>query len=322
MSLPFVPYRIDYAASIGFTGAPSLTLVVTEDSVRKRKRLVMFVPGWWRLRFIVRQSKGFSCRPSDIVVAVRSGLHGHGLVRLSCWAGHCRFERYLLRMGARRIGWIVAWIGFVYGVQLSLLVLALLWLVGYDYAKHPDGPAMMALIIPARRWPETPLRSGMRWLEASGRPSRRFRMARRWVAATDRPAACCLGDGRHSGMCESIGVDSSIRRWGSGGVLAGRCGDAGGRDGQSLAFLPGQSEGVDAQAGCSSMGELVKFWWWPGLAFAATYHLVLGAGCTSCGRCFPRDSCPLSPACWWHDVVVLLLPATDARLKVVSPEGC
>jgi hypothetical protein len=35
----------------------------------------------------------------------------------------------------------------VYGVQLSLLVLALLWLVGYDYLKHPDGPAMMAIII-------------------------------------------------------------------------------------------------------------------------------------------------------------------------------
>ena len=54
--------------------------------------------------------------------------------------------------------------------------------------------------------------------------------------------------------CESIGVDSNIRRWGSGGVLASRCGDAGGRDGQSLGILPGkQSEGVDAQAGRSSM---------------------------------------------------------------------
>ncbi len=42
---------------------------------------------------------------------------------------------------------MAGWIGFVYGVQLSLLVLALLWLVGYDYLKHPDGPAMMAIII-------------------------------------------------------------------------------------------------------------------------------------------------------------------------------
>ena len=43
--------------------------------------------------------------------------------------------------------WMAGWIGFVYAVQLSLLVLALLWLVGYDYLKHPDGPAMMAMII-------------------------------------------------------------------------------------------------------------------------------------------------------------------------------
>ena len=49
----------------------------------------------------------------------------------------------------KRITWIAGWVGVVYGIQLSLLVLALLALfVDYNFLLHPEGPAMMALIIP------------------------------------------------------------------------------------------------------------------------------------------------------------------------------
>ncbi len=51
--------------------------------------------------------------------------------------------------GLRLWVWIVVWIGFAYGVQLALLVLAILQVfVGYDFLLHPEGPAMMAMIIP------------------------------------------------------------------------------------------------------------------------------------------------------------------------------
>ena len=50
--------------------------------------------------------------------------------------------------GFQRIAWVIGWIGFAYGVQLSLLVLALLKIfVAYDFLLHPEGPAMMAIII-------------------------------------------------------------------------------------------------------------------------------------------------------------------------------
>ena len=46
--------------------------------------------------------------------------------------------------------WLVGWIGVAYGMQLSLLVLAILQVfVGYDFLLHPEGPAMMAMIIPS-----------------------------------------------------------------------------------------------------------------------------------------------------------------------------
>jgi hypothetical protein len=50
--------------------------------------------------------------------------------------------------GTQRWVWLVGWIGLVYGIQLSLLVLAILQVfVGYDFLLHPEGPAMMAIII-------------------------------------------------------------------------------------------------------------------------------------------------------------------------------
>lgn len=126
---------------------PSLSLAVTEDSVRKQKRIVMFVPGL--VAFVVyRLAKLFLPLSEPIVlllvsglVAVVTSLLAYRVGRAAGWGTIFREDR------SRLLLWLGGWIGFVYGVQLSLLVLALLWLVGYGYLQHPDGPAMMAIII-------------------------------------------------------------------------------------------------------------------------------------------------------------------------------
>src|SRR5262249_32796511 len=70
------------------------------------------------------------------------------------------------------LGWIVGWVGFVYGTQLSLLVMALLkFLVQYDFFRHPDGPAMMAIIIACTSVARDAFEIGhVRWLQVLGRP--------------------------------------------------------------------------------------------------------------------------------------------------------
>ena len=126
---------------------PSLSLAVTEDSVRKQKRIVMFVPGL--VAFVVyRLAKLLLPLSEPIVLLMVSGLVALVTALLAYRVGRATAWRKILQEdGSRLLLWLGGWIGFVYGVQLSLLVLALLWLVGYDYLQHPDGPAMMAIII-------------------------------------------------------------------------------------------------------------------------------------------------------------------------------
>ena len=126
---------------------PSLSLAVTEDSVRKKKRIVMFVPGLvafvvYRLaKLLLPLSEPFVLLAVSGLVSLVTALLAYRVGRATAWGKIVRED------GGRLLLWLGGWIGFVYGVQLSLLVLALLWLVGYDYLKHPDGPAMMAIII-------------------------------------------------------------------------------------------------------------------------------------------------------------------------------
>jgi len=59
------------------------------------------------------------------------------------------FSHLLRNDSFHRLVWVAGWIGCLYGMQLSLLVLALLALfVNYHFLVHPEGPAMMAVIIP------------------------------------------------------------------------------------------------------------------------------------------------------------------------------
>src|SRR5262245_10126148 len=126
---------------------PSLSLTVTEASLRKKKRLVMVVLGLvafgvYRLaKYLVPLSEPIVLLLVSGVVAAGTSLVAYRIGRAVSW------PTILQQDGNRVLAWLAGWIGFVYGVQLSLLVLALLWLVGYDYLAHPDGPAMMAIII-------------------------------------------------------------------------------------------------------------------------------------------------------------------------------
>jgi len=126
---------------------PSLSLAVTEDSVRKQKRLVMLVPGLVAFG-IYRLAKHLVPLTEPIVLLVMSGLVGLLTALLAYRAGRgIAWTEVVREDGRLLLTWMAGWIGFVYAIQLSLLVLALLWLVGYDYLQHPDGPAMMAIII-------------------------------------------------------------------------------------------------------------------------------------------------------------------------------
>src|SRR5690349_19252785 len=114
---------------------PSLSLAVTEDSVRKQKRLVMLIPGLVAFG-IYRLVKHFIPLTEPVVLLGVSGMVGVATALVAYYVGRGTGWGQLFREDGRRLlVWMGAWIGFVYAIQLSLLVLALLWLVSYDYLK-------------------------------------------------------------------------------------------------------------------------------------------------------------------------------------------
>jgi len=127
---------------------PSLAMAVTEESVRTRKRLVMFIPGL--VAFVIyRLAKQILPLSDAITLLAVSGLVSAATAGWSYRMGRQVSCGLIWREdGMSRLAWLTGWVGFVYGVQLSLMVLALLKiLVNYDFLQHPDGPAMMAMII-------------------------------------------------------------------------------------------------------------------------------------------------------------------------------
>lgn len=127
---------------------PQLNALVTDAPVRKRKRLVMLVPGLVAFG-IYRFLKQVLPLSEPLVLL---GLSGGLSMLAAIWAYRqgrgATFRESFRQDGIQRWAWVIGWIGFVYGIQLSLLVLAILQVfVGYDFLFHPEGPAMMALII-------------------------------------------------------------------------------------------------------------------------------------------------------------------------------
>ncbi len=259
---------------------PSLTLAVTEDAVRKQKRLVMLVPGLVAFG-IYRLVKQVLPLNEPMVLLLISGLVGLCTALLAYRVGRqTLWARLTGEDGRPLLLWIGGWIGFVYAVQLSLLVLALLWMVNYDYLKHPDGPAMMAMIISCTAVARDAFEIGhVRKVALLGRPCPTF------------------PDG--AGLRSLLGTHAVVvSPWVGVGLLVGAAGASlsglvGDQQGAALVQLSGVTILGGAVALCAYFGglrpsgawldgliaakpgELLKYWWWPGLAFASTYYLVV-----------------------------------------------
>ena len=262
---------------------PSLSLAVTEDAVRKQKRIVMFVPGLvafgiYRLaKHMVPLADPLVLLSVSSLVAVATALSAYRVGRSASWATIVRED------GTRLLGWLAGWIGAVYGLQLSLLVLTLLWLVGYDYFQHPDGPAMMAIIISCTSVARDAFEIGhVRNVALMGRPLPTFpngvplramlrdhrAQAGSWITVglLLGAVAASLGLVAGSHQAEALIQVAAVTLLGGGIALC--------------AYLSGlrPSTPWSETLRRTAPAELLKYWWWPGMAFASTYYLVvLGA---------------------------------------------
>ncbi len=260
---------------------PQLNAAVTESATRKRKRWVMLAPGFiafllYRLlKDTLPLGNPFVLLAFSGVIAAMTALWAYRMGRKEGFSPIMKTDSF------KRLAWVAGWIGCAYGMQLSLLVLALLALfVDYNFLLHPEGPAMMALIIPTTAVTRDAFEIGhvMR-LESEGTRMVTFPHGQPFREFLQR-------DPLH------------VSQWGAGGFLAGvmvslvigLAGDWGVNGvGQAiismivagslahLAFLHGRfpEQNWTKRIGSQSWWERVQFWVWPCLTFALTYYLVL-----------------------------------------------
>ncbi|MBI3603147.1 MAG: hypothetical protein HY205_01685 [Nitrospirae bacterium] len=260
---------------------PRLTLAVTQEAVRKKKRLVMLAPGLAAFA-VYRLVKLVDPLVEPVTLLVLSGLVSAATALWAYRVGRAAPLRTLWKEdGARLVGWVVGWTGFAYGVQLSLMVLALLRvLVHYDFLRHPDGPAMMAIIIACTSVARDAFEIGhVRLLQRRGESVLTFPNGvplRLLFRVHPGPLAQWSGLAVCGGMMLALGAArvSEAGRTELGQLVAvtliGGCVAL-------AAYLAGEQRpgGWRARLGTLGWSELFRFWWWPGLAFAATYYLVL-----------------------------------------------
>lgn len=259
---------------------PRLALAVTAGDVRRRKRWVMFVAGFvafglYRLaKRVVPLDHAVPLLAVSGAVCVLGALVAYGLGRGLDW----RTVRAQDRIA--HLVWIAGWIGFAYGVQLSLLVLALLKFVAqYDFFQHPDGPAMMAVIIACTSVARDAFEIGLvRRLQAKGNPILTFPSGAPLRALlAEQPTQLARWAGGAAMVCAvAAAITAGLGGWGGTALvqwilvtfIAGTI--------MVPAFLRGEEPGTSWQISAARAGasELFRFWWWPGLAFAATYYLV------------------------------------------------
>jgi hypothetical protein len=259
---------------------PSLSLAVTEESVRKRKRWVMMAPGL--VAFMVyRVAKSFVPLSDPLVLLTISGLVSAATAAWAYRVGRARPLASVWREdGIGRFVWLVGWIGFAYGVQLTLLVLALLKILAhYDFLQHPDGPAMMAIIIACTSVARDAFEIGhVRRLQQGGKPILTFpdgEIFRRYLREQPYPALQWAFLGAAICLCVALAAtriplgQTELAQFVIVTVVAGTV--------TLLAYMAGVQRpgGWQARLLAVSWSELFRFWWWPGLAFAATYYLVV-----------------------------------------------
>jgi hypothetical protein len=259
---------------------PSLTLAVTEERVRRRKRWVMMAPGL--VAFVVYRAAKYVLPLSEpLALLAISGLIS---AVTAVWAYRSGRDRPLATIwredGPARFGWLTGWIGFAYGVQLSLLVLALLKILAhYDFLHHPDGPAMMAIIIACTSVARDAFEIGyVRRLQQDGTPfltfpdGEVFRQYLRHPPPQVLRWTCLAALGCLMAAVAVARVpmgETELAQFFTVTVVAGTV--------TLFAYVAGEQrpDGWRGRLSVVGWSELFKFWWWPGLAFAATYYLVV-----------------------------------------------
>jgi len=259
---------------------PSLNAAVTEASVRRRKRWVMLIPGL--VAFVVYRLFKLVFPLSDPFLLI--GACGGFSTLAALWAYRMgrseRLATVIREDGFKRVGWLMGWIGFVYGVQLSLLVLALLYLfVDYNFLVHPDGPAMMALIISCTAVSRDAFEIGhIRRLEHQGGQIVTFPDGRAFRRMA-RMEPVALAQWTIFAAAGGIGVSLALALFGEFGrgelaqtlivsVAAACLGYA--------AYLMANSHSGNWILRLKSLGwaQGLRFWAWPCFTFAMTYYLV------------------------------------------------
>lgn len=247
--------------------------------MRRQKRMVMFVPGliafgvYRLLKHLIPIADSLVLLTVSGLVAMLTSLLAYRVGRAAPWSAIVRQD------GMRLLGWLAGWIGAVYGIQLSLLVLTLLWIMNYNYLQHPDGPAMMAIIISCTAVARDAFEIGhVRKLSLLGRPFLTFPDGEQLRALVQRRAwqlgpwvVVGLGMGTVASLPGTVIADvqgAALAQLLSVTVLGGGlalCAYFGGLH-PSMSWVHTLRQ--------TAPSELLKYWWWPGMAFTSTYYLV------------------------------------------------
>jgi hypothetical protein len=260
---------------------PSLALAVTDDPVRRRKRLIMALTGFGAF-VAYRACKAALPLSHPLVLLAVSGSVSGATALIAYRIGRLATLSEIWKDdGIARLAWLAGWVGFVYGVQLSLLVLALLrTLVNYDFLRHPEGPAMMAIVIASTSVARDTFEIGrLRWLQRAGMPVPTFPDGALLRAlAWEQPGRflpwCLVGGGTAFAAAVLLSASGSL---GESDIAQLSVVATVGGTAALWAYLAGWQgrRGLRASFRQVAWPELFRFWWWPGLAFAATYYLVL-----------------------------------------------
>ena len=262
---------------------PSLTVAVTEEGFRKRKRILMLFPGLFAF-VLYKLLHAWGWHADIVFLLLASGLFSAVVALVAYTYGReRRFVELIRERDFQHLAWIGLRIGFLYAVQLSLMVLALLKVVTYGYFEHPDGPAMMALIISSTSVARDAFEIGhLRFLQQQGRPFVTFPDGKAlWALVTGRGdlwalpvagAALAVGLAYMGLVAIAPIVATDLGHLGVIGILVGMA--------CTLAFVQGLQPAMPGWKGLLrySWRELLRFFMWPGMTFGWTYYLItLGA---------------------------------------------
>lgn len=263
---------------------PALTLAVTQEDQRRRKRLLMLFPGV--IAFIVYRLLHTSGWHTHIVVLLMViGLYSYAVAIVGYVHGRQRNIGEVLREdGYAWLAWFGFRYGFLYAIQLALMVLALLQLVSYSYFQHPDGPAMMALIITSTSVVRDAFELGyVRLQQQQGRPISFPDPRAFWSFLVDQPAmwgwpalwAASASAIFYLGLAMLFPVaQSDLGQFFIIGIIAGVV--------ATVSYVAGLQPTLPLWQSVTRCHwrEVMKFFLWPGVAFGWTYDLIL-LGATS-----------------------------------------